>query len=157
MNIKRAFEYVHSHSDELTQKGEIVAGVAFVPGDTDGEFQIYRIAHEYHDDEDYCAFLVFFEGGSLFSGSGTEEVYDGDTLDEFLAEIPDLAKSLNYQVFRAEQFSGMTAEWWLCELYPQLPDPDMMETDRSAFKVSAIKLISELGNSFQHAEPSTRN
>src|SRR5690554_1736491 len=104
MNINRAFEYVHSHSDELTQKGEIVAGVAFVPGDTDGEFQIYRIAHEYHDDEDYCAFLVFFEGGSLFSGSGTEGVYDGDTLDEFLAEIPDLAKSLNYQVFRAEQF-----------------------------------------------------
>lgn len=157
MNINGAFGYVHSHSDELTKKGEIVAGVAFVPGSTDGEFQIYQLAHEYHDSDDHCAFLVFFKGGSLFSGEGTEEIYGGDTLEEVLAEIPDLAKSLNYQVLRAELFSDMTAEWWLSELYPQLPDPGGMETDRSAFKVSAIKLISELGNSFQHAEPSTRN
>ena len=161
MNIEEAFEYARVNADVLAkkgEKGEIVAGVAFFPGDSDGEFQLFKLTYQYPESEDECAFLAYFQGGSLLSSSITEEIYSGDTFEEVLTEMPDIAQRLNYQCFSSEQtLAGMTAEGWLCEIYPQLPDPEMIDTDRSVFKVAAINLISELGNSFQHTAPSTKN
>jgi len=161
MNIEEAFEYARVNADVLAkkgEKGEIVAGVAFFPGDSNGEFQLFELTYQYPESEDEYAFLAYFQGGSLFSSSTTEESYSGDTFEEVLAEMPDIAEGLNYQCFNAEQtLAGMTTEGWLCEIYPQLPDPEMIDTDRSVFKMTAISLISELGNSFQHNAPSTKN
>jgi len=111
MNIEEAFDYARVNADVLAKKGEIVAGVAFFLGDNDGEFQLFELTYQYPESEDEFAFLAYFQGGSLFSSSSTEETYSGDTFEEVLAEMPDIAERLNYQCFNYEQtLAGMTAE-----------------------------------------------
>lgn len=158
MNIIEALEYVRTNRGEHTGEGERIVGVAYVPGDTDGEFQLFELIHQSPENEDEYAYLAYFQCGSLFSSSGTEEIYGGDTLEELIAEMPDLAQRLNYQIISSEKtLNDMTAESWLCEIYPQLPNYGEIETDRAAFRASVISLISDCGNSFQHESSLTDN
>lgn len=152
MNITDAFNYARHELQTSAAKRKKVAGIYFQRGSSDDSFQLYELVYQEPMDEDEYPFLVHYLGGSLFSSAGSEETYSGDTIEEVLEELPDVAQQLNYHCFESDSIlTGMTIEAALCQLFPQLPDPDSPQTDRSAFESAAVDLISQLGNNFHYS------
>lgn len=149
MNIKAAFEYARNNAHLLAEKGESVVGVAYCPGSGDGEFQLWELVYQTPESEDDYPYIAYFHGGNLFSTSTTEEVFSGDTLEEVIEEMNGPALQLHYQCCRHNRaLTELTADAWLIELFPQLPNPES-EPDSARFRNAAIGLISSFGNNFQ--------
>lgn len=149
MNIHEALEYTRANWQKLKESGEAVLGLCYAPLDQGGEFQLFEVTYEEPDDEDDCPYAVHTQTGRLFSSINEEETFTGDEPSEVLEDLPAVAMKLNYRVFKVgETLADLAPEGWLMRLFPDLPDPDDLETNRNEFRRLAIERIALIGNAF---------
>ena len=57
------------------------------------------------------------------------------------AETPGFAKDLNYQLYQVEDSLDLEMPYVLHLLFPELPDPDLLEYNGNTFKHEHSKII----------------
>ena len=159
MNIKEALKYVKNNYKNLDSGDTCVLGVAYTPKDSAATFQIISLSYDYdssyegldwQEDEDADSphwYTASLEGGHLLSYEGIEDCYGSETVDGLIADMPDFATKLNYQVYTLkESYLGCTSEYALKAIFPSLPSIDDYQSDSnlSGFKSAAIKLVTDI-------------
>lgn len=99
--------------DILAQPGTSYTGLAL---SSDGlHLGVFTISSDANDPE---WIGVGYEGGKLFYPDGEEDSYD-------LEDIPAIAKTLRYRLDAdLPVITGLTSEYALFTLFPELPDPE---------------------------------
>lgn len=159
MNIKEALKYVKNNYKNLDSGDTCVLGVAYTPKDSAATFQIISLSYDYdssyegldwQEDEDADSphwYTASLEGGHLLSYEGIEDSYASETVDGLIADMPDFATKLNYQVYTLkESYLGCTSEYALKAIFPSLPSIDDYQSDSNlcGFKSAAIKLVTDI-------------
>lgn len=164
MNLIDALKYTKENYKSLDTGNTYVLGVAYTPKDSEATFQIIKLSYDYdsfyedlengfdeHDEDGESPhwFAASLEGGHLLSSEGVEDSFGSETISGLMADMPDFAKSLNYQAYTLEDsYLGCTAEYALKAIFPELSSIDDHQNDfnLSAFKSAAIKLLTALNS-----------
>ena len=90
--------------------------------DWDNERERDEIFGADHDEEKHC-YKAEINSNNIHSHGGGFQHYSSDTLDDFLDELPDYVKHLNYQVYSVgSSHLDVAAKHTLKWLLPELPD-----------------------------------
>lgn len=101
-----------------------------------------------HDEETHY-YKADINSNNIHSHGGGFWHYSSATLDDFLDELPDYVKHLNYQVYSVgSSHLDVAAKHTLKWLLPELPD--LTDDTQDEFKTVAINLIAQLNNLTQN-------
>jgi hypothetical protein len=141
MDFKSAINFSKENHSSLDDEGKQIIGVSYVPSNrSDERFEIFTISYNFDifKDEGEDWFDVACDG---------EPEWGGNSGSDLLSEIPESAKKLNYQVFKAEIFFMLETWYMLKIIFPELPDQGSTEfISDNEFEKRASALVSRLNN-----------
>lgn len=137
MNFEEAISYSKKKHSLLESDGIQVVGVAYLPNDKYDKFQVFTV--------DYNLECTLEEGNDWFDVSWNGDPEWGGDLPTLIADIPNPAKSLNYQPLKAECFM-MIEVWYILKIiFPELPDQGSSEfISDQEFENRASVLVNKL-------------
>lgn len=98
-----------------------------------------------HDEETHW-YKAEINNCNIHSHGGGFKHFSSDTIEDFIDELPDYVKSLNYQVYSVgSSHLDAAAKHTLKWLFPDLPD--FSDDSEAEFKAAAIKRVTELNKS----------
>lgn len=149
MNLQEAITYAREHDEALKESGTLIVGVTYSPNDSDGEFQIIQVTLNDEEDEPEYFDLIFSGGNVPDSGHGVEGYFGGENYESIINddETPDFAQNLNYQLYQIDDCLDYEMPYALRLIFPELPNPDLLEYNDKTFKPKAIELITKLNES----------
>jgi len=140
MDLKTAIKYAKDNCILLLDEKKKIVGVSYIPNNGDENFEVYEISFNLDD------FKKEGINGFDITCNGEPEWY-GTSYNEISNSINESAKSLNYEVFKAGDFSMIETYFILKELFPELPDPATTEfISNQDFESKACVLVNKLNN-----------
>jgi len=144
MNFEQAIAYSKRNHENMEKDGLQVVGVAYLPNDRHDKFQIFTVDYHLESTQE--------EGLDWFNVSWNGDPEWGGDLPSLLADIPEPAKTLNYQLFKADSFMMLEVWYILKIIFPELPDQESTEfISDNEFEKRASALVNKLnGNINDH-------
>jgi hypothetical protein len=137
MNFEEAISYSKKNNSLLESDGIQVVGVAYLPNDKHDKFQIFTVEYNLECTQE--------EGNDWFDVSWNGDPEWGGDLPALIANIPEPAKSLNYQPLKADSFMMLEVWYILKVIFPELPDQGSTEfISDNEFEKRASALVNKL-------------
>jgi hypothetical protein len=140
MDLQAAIKFSKDNYLSLEQEGKQIIGVSYSPSSKYERFEIFTISYNWDCSKE--------EGEDWFNvACDGEPEWGGNSLNDLIGIIPESAKNLNYQVFKAENFFMLETWYMLKIIFPELPNQESSEfiSDQD-FENRASVLVNKLNN-----------
>jgi hypothetical protein len=139
MDLQTAIKFSKDNYLSL-EEGKQIIGVSYSPNSKHERFEIFTISYNWDCSKE--------EGEDWFDmACDGEPEWGGNSFNNIIELIPESAKNLNYQIFKAETFFMLETWYMLKIIFPELPNQQSSEfiSDQD-FEDRASVLVNKLNN-----------
>jgi hypothetical protein len=140
MDLQTAIKFSKDNYLSLEDEGKQIIGVSYSPNSKHERFEIFTISYNWDCSKE--------EGEDWFDmACDGEPEWGGNSFNNIIELIPESAKNLNYQIFKAETFFMLETWYMLKIIFPELPNQESSEfiSDQD-FENRASVLVNKLNN-----------